>query len=294
MKNELIAIIAIVLLLFPSFNIMGYSSSQLRNSCQCVAFRLDDVQDHYLDEVNMQIMKVFQENNSSLNIGIVGDLFGHDERLVSFIRNQINNKNPELAVSNHGWKHEDFTRLSEDNQSLLIKRTNERIYNILGVKPSVFIAPFDIFNNDTLIALKENGIKYISSIIDYDPGYATHDDGLPYHFPSTATTSDDNGTYWVGINHRNTFAQVQSSMLKYGFAVVEMHPYEYSTKHDYSYKPFNATDPRGTFSYKEFIKNWNKAGIDWTQIRELELLIDEMQHKGYKIIPIEKLTGQTE
>lgn len=289
MKEGFTAYIILILLLFIIYSSFSYPLSQAK-SCQCVAFRLDDVQDHYLDEVNMQIMKVFQETNSSLNIGIVGDIFGDDEKLVSFIRNQINNKNPELAVSNHGWNHEDFTRISKDNQSLLIKRTNERINHILGVKPLVFIAPFDLFNNDTLVALKENGIKYISSIVDYDPGpYATLEDAMPYHFPSTATTSDDNGTYWVGINHENTFAQIQNSMLKYGFAVVEMHPYEYSTKHDYSYEPFNATDPKATFSYKEFIKNWDKAGINGKQIRELQLLIEKIQDSGYKIVPIQKL-----
>ena len=289
MNEGVTAFLVLVLLLFIIFSSFSYSLSQ-GNSCQCVAFRLDDVEDHYLAEVNMQIMKVFQEKNASLTLGIVGDLFGQDESLVSFIRDQMNNKNPELAVSNHGWNHEDFRRLSKDNQSLLIKATNEKINESLGVRPSVFIAPFDVFNNDTLIALKENGLKYISSIIYYDPGpIGILEDAMPYHFPSTATTSDDNGTYWIGIPHQNTSTQIQNSILKYGFAVVEMHPYEYSTKHNYSYKPFNITDIRGTFSYRDFIKNWDKARIDWMQIRELELLIDEVRDQGYKIVPIEKL-----
>lgn len=289
MKNRSTLALTSVLLLF-FICIIPNSFLQLGYSCQCVAFRLDDIQDYYLAEVNMQIMKVFLEKNSSLNLGIVGNLFGQDERLVSFIRNQINNENPLLAVSNHGWNHEDFRSFSKDNQSLLIKRTNEKINDTLGLKPLGFIAPFDVFNNDTSIALKENGMNYMSSIIDYDPGpFAIIEDEMPYHFPSTATTSDDNGTYWIGINHQNTSAQIEKSILKFGFAVVEIHPYEYSTKHNYSYKPFNITDTRETFSYMEFIKNWDKAGIDWMQIRELQLLIDQVQDKGFKIVPIEKL-----
>jgi peptidoglycan/xylan/chitin deacetylase (PgdA/CDA1 family) len=269
-----------------------YAFAQLGNPCQCVAFRLDDVEDHYLDKVNMQIMKVFQEKNASLSIGIVGNLFGHDEKLMSFIRNRTNDTNPQLTISNHGWNHEDFRRFSKDDQSLLIKRTNEKLNDILGVTPSVFIAPFDVFNKDTLIALKESGIKYFSSIIDDDTGpYAISEDAMPYHLPSTATTSDDNGTYWVGVKHENTSTQIEKSISKYGFAVVEMHPYEYSTKHDYSYKPFNITNPKDTFSYEEFIKNWEKARIDWKQIRELQLLIDEVRDKGYTIVPIENLAS---
>jgi len=280
-----------IFLLLLISNSYLYSSSEIPRLCKCVAFRLDDVQDYYLDNVNKQIIKTFQEKNASLTVGIVGNLFGHDQSLISFIRDRLDNDSPELAIANHGWNHEDFRRFSKDNQSLLITRTNEKLNQSLGVSPTVFIAPFDVFNNGTLIAMKENGMKYLSSIIDYDKGpYGIHEDAMPYHFPSSATTSDDNGTYWVGINHEITVDQIQNSILKHGFAVVEIHPYEYSSKHDYSYKPFNATDPKGTFSYKEFIKNWDKAKIDWKQIKELQSLLGEVQEKGYKIVTIQNLT----
>lgn len=289
MKKEMTALVPVLLLFFIS-NLMHYSSSSPGYTCQCVAFRLDDVQDHYLNKVNMQIMKVFQEKNASLTLGIVGNFFGQDEKLISLIKDRINNNNPELAISNHGWNHEDFRRFSIENQSLLIKRTNEKINHILGVIPSVFIAPFDVFNNDTLVALTENGIKYITAFVDYDPGpYASSKDGMPYHFPSAATTSNNNDTFWWGIKHQDTFEQIQNSVLKYGFAVVEMHPYEYSNKHRYSFKPFDINDKEGTFSYGDAIKNWDKAGIDWSQIRELQLLIDDVKNKGYAIVPIEKM-----
>jgi peptidoglycan/xylan/chitin deacetylase (PgdA/CDA1 family) len=254
-----------------------------------VAFRLDDVQDHYLNDVNMEIMRVFQEKNVPLTIGIVGNLFGQDKTLVSFIKNRIN-VNPELAISNHGWNHEDFRRFNINDQELLLKRTNDKIYEALGILPSIFIAPFNVFNNDTLIALRQNGIKYLSSSTDRDPGpYASNESDMPIHFPSTAFTGTNNETYWFGLTHQDTNSQIDKSIEKYGFAVVEMHPYEYSNKHTYSYKPFYLTEKEGTFSYKEFIKNWDKAGIDPNQIKELQLLIDQVQDKGYKILPIEKL-----
>src|ERR1044071_3645392 len=243
MKYQLLLTMIFLLLLIS--NSYLYSSSEIPGLCKCVAFRLDDVQDYYLDNVNKQIIKTFQEKNASLTVGIVGNLFGHDQSLISFIRNRLNNDSPELAIANHGWNHEDFRRFSKDNQSLLITRTNEKLNQSLGVSPTVFIAPFDVFNN---------------------------------------------GTYWVGINHDITVDQIQNSILKHGFAVVEIHPYEYSSKHDYSYKPFNATDPKGTFSYKEFIKNWDKAKIDWKQIKELQSLLGEVQEKGYKIVTIQNLT----
>lgn len=264
--------------------------SQKEKPCQCVAFRLDDIQDHYLDTVNMQVMKIFQEKNIPLNIGIVGNLFGHDKPLVAFIKNSINDSGSKLNVSNHGWNHEDFRRFNINNQSLFIKKTNDKIYNLLGIRPSIFIPPFNVFNNDTLIALRQNGMKYISSSPDRDPGpYGISLQNMPYHFPSTAFTGDNNETYWFGLSHNKTLNQIDKSLKQYGFAVVGMHPYEFSDKHNYSYKPFFLTEKEGTFVYKDFISNWDKAGIDSNQIKELQLLIDELKDKKYKIVSFEGL-----
>jgi peptidoglycan/xylan/chitin deacetylase (PgdA/CDA1 family) len=257
-----------------------------------VAFRLDDIQDHYLNKVNMRIMEVFQEKNIPLNIGIVGDLFGQDKPLIAFIKNSVNENGSMLDISNHGWNHEDFRRFNIDNQSLFIKRTNDRIYDVLGIKPSIFIPPFNVFNNDTLIALKQNGIKYISSSPDRDAGpYGLSTRNMPFHFPSTAFTGDNNETYWFGLNHKKTLNQIDKSIRKYGFAVVGMHPYEFSNKHTYSYKPFFLTEKEGTFVYRDFIKNWDQTGIDLNQIKELQLLIDELKDKKYRIVPIERLVS---
>src|SRR5437867_1221529 len=289
---KFIFILCFLLLLSGINGITSVSFSQKVKPCQCVAFRLDDIQDHYLDKVNMRIMEVFEEKNIPLNIGIVGNLFGQDKPLTAFIKTTINQNGSKLDISNHGWNHEDFRRFNIDNQSLFIKRTNDRIYDVLGIKASIFIPPFNVFNNDTLIALKQNGIKYISSSPDRDPGpYGLSARNIPYHFPSTALTGDNNETYWFGLNHKETLNQIDKSIRKYGFAVVGMHPYEFSNKHTYSYKPFFLTEKEGTFSYRDFIKNWDRTGIDLNQIKELQLLIDELKDKKYRIVPIEGLVS---
>ena len=289
MNKALLSFLILILLLLFSSNLISSSFSEIQKSCECVAFRLDDIQDGYLSGVNMQIIRVFEDKNVPLAIGIVGNLFGQDKNLTSFIKSRINMV-PELTITNHGWNHEDFRRFNINDQTILIKRTNDKINNILGIMPSTFIPPFNVFNNDTLIALRQNGIKYLSSATDRDPGpYIFSEDVLPYHIPSTAFTGSNNETYWYGLTHQDTLSQIKESIKKYGFAVVGMHPYEYSDKHTYSYKPFYLTEKEGTFQYKDFIKNWDKAGIDWDQIKQLELLIDQVNKTGYKILPIEKM-----
>ena len=278
----------ILLLLISSLSFNSYNIRA--ESCECVAFRLDDVQDYYLDEVNMEIVKVFERKNASLTLGIVGNFFGQDKTLVSFLKDRIENNDTELIVSNHGWNHEDFRRFNVNEQSILIAKTNQKINHILGVTPSTFIAPFDVFDNNTIVALRSNGIKYFSSFVDYDKGpYGALNESQVYHFPSKATTSNNNDTFWWGIKHTETFEQIKSSVQEYGFSVVQMHPYEFSTKQEYNYEPFNVNDTNSTFSYKDFIKNWDKAGADQHQIRELELLIDKLRSEGYKIVLIQDL-----
>ena len=55
-------------------------------TCNCVAFRLDDVRDSFLNNAQIQIMKTFEKNNASLTIGIVGGQFGNDTKLINYIK----------------------------------------------------------------------------------------------------------------------------------------------------------------------------------------------------------------
>src|SRR6185503_9544092 len=134
------------------------SQSQI-TSCNCVAFRLDDIQDYYLNQAQMQVIETFEERNASLTVGVIGNYIGNDLVLVNFLKEKIESKNFSLDVANHGWNHEDFALLSMQVQSALLSKSNDQIRNILGVQPSVFIAPFNRMDEDTLVAMAENGLN---------------------------------------------------------------------------------------------------------------------------------------
>src|SRR5437867_5245721 len=85
-------------------------------SCNCVAFRLDDIQDYFLDQAQVKVVQLFREANASLTIGVIANHIGDDGMLVSFLRDSIENgdelgnqSGPVVEVANHGWNHEDFT-----------------------------------------------------------------------------------------------------------------------------------------------------------------------------------------
>ena len=243
-----------------------YNVSEI-TSCNCVAFRLDDIQDYWINDVQIEVMDIFNERDVPLTIGIIGNEIGEDTQIVSYINQSIPNNL--LEIANHGWKHEDFTEYDKETQSQLIKNTNDQLQNIFDVTPTVFIPPYNEYNNDTIFAMNENGITHFSSITNIaNPPYPMKDAQL-YSFPAGASTGELHleTSLFTGINHKQTLSQIQNSLSEYGFAVVMMHPQD--------------------FSVIEGEEHLNK--INWNQIRELELLLDRVKIMGLDIVPISKI-----
>jgi peptidoglycan/xylan/chitin deacetylase (PgdA/CDA1 family) len=248
--------------------------------CRCVAFRLDDVSDFTSTSVFMGIMDLFMKKNASLTVGIIGDSFGKDERLVSYIKGRIVDKNSQIEVANHSWKHEHFLNLTRNQQFQSIRKTNEKINGLFGLTPLVFIPPYNEYNDDTLAASEENNIKFFSSQTRFDPRpsaiYSIH---KLYHLPQTANTGSchicedgpANKRSWHGLSHGKTLSLINKSLSKYGFAIVVVHPWEYSLGHD-SWIFDNA--------------------IDSEQLKELDLVISQIQKEGLKIVTISNIVNE--
>ena len=244
-------------------------------SCNCVAFRLDDIQDYYLNQAQMQIIETFEERNASLTVGVIGNYIGDDAALVKFLKEKINSKNFSLDVANHGWNHEDFSILSMQQQSELLSKSNQQIQDALGVQPAVFITPFNRMNEETPAAMAENGLLAVSANMTEDhlpfvrnvtgPASVT----VVYHFPATAKTGDLNAdnTEWIGYSHEDTMQDINDSVEKFGFAVVMMHPQEFSLREGTSFQNI----------------------VDAGQLGQLELLLDSVQSDGYRIVTLSEL-----
>src|SRR5438093_2077787 len=247
-------------------------------SCHCVAFRLDDVQDYELTKPQIAVMNLFKEKNLSLTVGIIGNNISKGERLVSsYIKERIdtshNKKSKDsIEIANHSWNHEHFLNLTTEEQSDSIKKTNEKIKNIFETKPVIFIPPYNEFNNDTLLAVDKNNMKYFSGDTRDHEIYSVHSNATIYHLPVTAETggctnckSDYKNASWYGVPHEKTLNQINKSLSNYGYAIVLMHPDEYSIGHE----------------------EWNSQNaIDWNQMKELELVLSKMPEEGLHIVTI--------
>lgn len=264
------------LLLFPISDTYGtgelMASGRITN-CNCVAFRLDDIQDYYLNKAQMEIVQTFEARNTSLTIGVIGNYIGQDAALVQFLKEKIGSTSFSLDVASHGWNHEDFSLFSGQEQSELLAMSNERIVEYLGVKPSVFITPFNHMNEDTLAAMADNDLRTVSANVTgtQEPFVmnVTGPVGVVYHFPATAKTGDLNSddTEWLGFGHEDTMREVQDSIERHGYAVVTMHPQEFSERTGTAFQ----------------------NSVDRDQLAELELLIDSVHKEGYSVVTISEL-----
>jgi peptidoglycan/xylan/chitin deacetylase (PgdA/CDA1 family) len=233
-------------------------------NCNCVAFRLDDIQDFYLAPAQLAIISLFGQNDIPLTIGVIGGVIGTDQNLISTIKAGLASDNS-IEIASHSWNNKVLATMTKNAQEDLIKQTNDKIKTVFGLQPTTFIPPENVFNDDTISVLKNNGFTHIS----YDARDATPPQFKKsdfYHFPVMPSTADlDTQT---GIWHSSSNAQImdgiEQSLLDYGYAVVMMHPYEFSAY-------------EGGFYVNK---------INTTKVQELQSLIGQIQSKNLKILPI--------
>lgn len=242
------------------------------HSCHCVAFRLDDIQDYFLNHVQLEIMEVFDKRNASLTVGIIGNYFGEDPVIVNYVKSRIDD--PLLEIANHGWNHENLAEFSKEEQATLIQRTNEKIIDILDSRPVVLVAPYNVVNSDTFSAAEENGIRYISANVTYDPPpYEITGNESFYRLPETALMGDlsADDTYWITFDHQKVLSEVEYSLNQYGFAVVTLHPQD--------------------FAVREMLQYQNM--VDKNYLVQLEMLLDQIEDRGIKIVTISEIIRHT-
>lgn len=249
-----------------SANLLSRTSAQ---SCECVAFRLDDIQDYFLRPQQEKVMDIFLEKKAPLTVGVIGSFFGKDKMLLDYLQTRVKNTTVPIEIANHGWIHENFALLSETEQSSRINQTNQKLQAIFGFKPTTLLMPLNSLNNDTIKAALMNGMTHVSSSNNPNdkPPYPLSNQKI-YRFPETAYTArlGDQGVF-VGTTHDYVFQQIQKNMNAYGFAVIMMHPQDFSLVVNKTYT----------------------GDMDWIQLYELRTLIDEIRNSGLKIVTVDKI-----
>ncbi|MFB5598322.1 MAG: polysaccharide deacetylase family protein, partial [Nitrosopumilaceae archaeon] len=237
-------------------------------TCNCLAFRVDTVQDWWLADISMELIGKFNQNQFPLTIGVIGNFIGTDPTLVDFLKDTLK-QNRGVEIANNGWNYEDFSKFNKNEQKALLLQSNDSIQNSLDVRPTVFIPPHNRHDDSTLDALKELGFTHISSISSQsEPPYPLEKESF-YRFPSTAYTGTFNsGDFrFEGLPYQTTLDAIKNSIEENGFAVVTLNPQEYAM-----YEGDQIVDQ-----------------IDTTRLNELEKLLKIISKSNFEIVSISQI-----
>jgi peptidoglycan/xylan/chitin deacetylase (PgdA/CDA1 family) len=243
------------------------SIKQYTLSCNCISFRFDDVQDFWLNNAQSEVLKQFSENKIPLTLGVAINVFQFDDKLIDVVKSEIKKGNFEIA--NNGLDHLTLTESDDIEIDKILKESQNKFKKVFNVTPKLFIPPESILNDDTKQLLIDNGFTHLSSSNIYDkPPYPLQNESL-YSFPRVASTAffDPSQQRFLGIPADTTFPILLKSLKENGFAVVSIHPQEYSI----------------------FKDGENQNEIDHKQIQELKKLIDLIQAQDIEIVHISEI-----
>lgn len=244
------------------------------DTCNCVAFRLNGVQDYWLNQVQIEIMKTFIESNTPLTIGIIANAFGNDVVITEFVKNNLDS-NKKLEVATNGIGLISYTEYDKATQNNNLRESLDIIESVLDERPKVLIPPNNKFNSDTFEILSENGITHISSSLVNGESPPFEFKGKEfYRFPQTTSTGQyiPEKNIFEGLTSKQILDESIQSINNFGFAVISIQPQEFSNVKDSTYE--------------------NSVNIK--QINELKKLIEDLDKRGIKIVPIGKINSSLE
>jgi peptidoglycan/xylan/chitin deacetylase (PgdA/CDA1 family) len=257
------------------------TNNTISGACNCVIFRLDDVQDSWLNTVQTAILDYFIAHDERLTVGAVMNDVGNDPLVVNKVDDGLKSGTFELA--SHAWNHVDYRTLTPQEQQDTLQKANQKMASLWGSSALVFIPPYNAYNDDTLAALEALHMKIISAEFDqelpniYDPDNPNSENNKVYKAIPDSDISDSHGIYHlpqvIGFytydsdpptkTSMNTLTnRIDRTISSYGYAVVTLHPQDFAVK-DANQNPTNK--------------------ISSKELDDLDTLIASIHSKGYAI-----------
>ena len=169
-KYEILPIFTLVLvatmLLLPQHSFFSDNSANAYSSCNCVIFRLDDVEDQgNSDKPNIALMQHFIDKNHKLSTEITVNNFGNsgiNGNVFKTVKQGYDAGLFELGI--HGFNHVRHSQLSEEQQKDDFGKAKNKLKSLFD-DPNLrlFVPPFNDFNSDTIKAMAENKLDIFSS-----------------------------------------------------------------------------------------------------------------------------------
>ena len=281
--NDLAFAIPLILIIIFSFPYYSLSEQEISDTtqCNCVVFRMDDIQDYWIKDGQITPMNIFISKNQPLSLGLIMNYIGDDLDIVNTTRNGSYKGLFELAIG--GWDHIEYTTLTEKEQRNSLHRANEKINMLFGNTSGIFIPPDYSFNNDTLSVMSQLGLRIISSDLgtedDFDQKRSVFNANIKtdnrsqqkvFHLPATISfnTYEDNNRIKNSIE--NILGNVSKNIETYGYSVILLHPQD-----------FMKLDMEGNLT----------DTLDENEIEDLSNLIDTILSRNIDITSFSNIVG---
>jgi hypothetical protein len=242
-------IIAITLgnfILQPSFSqIISYGNNGTTHSnCNCVVFRVDGIQDYWVRAGQLATMNQFIFKNQSVTLGIIMNAVGNDSEIANKIKQGKDSGLFELGV--YGWDDTDYTKLSEQEQTNSMYESNTKMIALFGNASEIFFPPFDAFNDGTINAMKQAGMKILGGSFDQIDLNTNNNQPQAlssniFYIPSTISFKDYYGDEYIRNSVQSIFNNATQSVNAYGYAVIVIEPQDFM-KIDANGDPTEAVD----------------------------------------------------
>ena len=285
---------------FSSLNIINGSTASDRNiqydeliGCNCVVFRMDDVQDYWLNDVQTAVMNLFLNKNHTISLGLIMNSIGNDSKVVEMVKQGVDRNLFELSL--HGWNHTGYVNLTEQEQEDSLLKSNSKMHQIFGKRSSTFIPPLSVFNNDTLKSMVDLDLNIISSDIPEETKFnhgrsifvaknhhfndtvittnQKEKNHMVYHMPATIFFKDFEKGDWIKTPNNVIIANSTNNIEKYGYSIIVLHPQDFALLSNDSRLP-NPT-------YANYV---NKPELD-----DLSDLIDTLVSENIRILGFEQV-----
>ena len=226
------------LILQPSFSeIISYGNNGTAHSnCDCVVFRMDNLQDYWLRAGQLAAMNQFIFTNQSVTLGMIMGSMGEDTEIMNKIQQGTDSGLFELAT--HGWNFTEFTKLSEEEQRNSLDNSSKKMNELFGNASDIFAPPHAAFNGDTINAMKQvdmkilsgnrssfdrlqlNGNNNVSSTLSSSPDQSQY---ISY-VPETISFKSYSGDQYVQNSLESIFNNATRNIDAHGYAVIVLDP----------------------------------------------------------------------
>jgi peptidoglycan/xylan/chitin deacetylase (PgdA/CDA1 family) len=260
---------------------------------------MDDIQDSFVNTAQLEAMNLFISIGQPLSLGIVMADIGDDLRITGKVGQGSQMGLFELGL--HGWDHIDYTTLSETEQRSTLNEANEKLNMIFGNVSDIFVPPFGYFNNETISALGQLGIRILSASIyaeerfdnnksvfndtesdiartDTETGNMTSrqksmpENNKVYHLPGMVQFKDYKNGSMVKVPIDTILSNVSRNMAEFGYSIIVFHPQD-----------LVQTDKNGIII--------SGGVLNSTEVQDLSQLIDELLTQGVKISTMSDILG---